>query len=233
MTTPAPIAELTSLTKSVRTVDGSSLTILQDATVTIWPGEFVALTGPSGAGKTTLMNIIGLLDAPSGGRYQLASIDVSSASERTRTRLRAEHIGFIFQAFHLSDGKTTAENVELGLICQGARRQGRRRRALDALATVGLAGRASAMPSTLSGGEQQRTAIARALVRNPRLVLADEPTGNLDAANADVVIDLLTGAIGDQSAVLMVTHDPRLAARADRTIALTEGRTAPLTGARD
>jgi len=225
MTATAPIAVLESVSKVVDTADGAKLTILHDINLLIEPGEFVALTGPSGSGKTTLMNLLGLLDTPSGGRYRLAGIDVSTASERTRTRLRAQHLSFIFQAFHLAPDKTAAENVELGLACQGVRRAERQLQSLKALAAVGMSDRATAMSATLSGGEQQRAAIARAIARRSSLILADEPTGNLDAANATAVIDLLSSSLRGDSAVVMVTHDPALAARADRTIRLTGGQT--------
>lgn len=222
---PELIANLQSVRKTVRTVAGNELHILQDINLVIRPGEFVALVGPSGAGKTTLMNILGLLDTPTSGRYRLSGIDVATASERTRTRLRAQHLSFIFQAFHLNPEKTTADNVELGLACQGVPRVERRTRTLEALAAVGLADRATALSTTLSGGEQQRAAIARALARQSTLILADEPTGNLDADNAAAVIDLLSSSMRGDTAVVMVTHDPHLAKRADRTITLAAGRT--------
>lgn len=197
--------------------------ILNGITLRIHAGEFVALCGPSGSGKSTLLNVLGLLDSPSSGEFELAGVKVGIASERIRTQLRAKYLSFVFQAFHLAPEKTVLENVELGLMCQGVDRATRQARALEAVIDVGLFERQSARPATLSGGEQQRTAVARALVRRSRVILADEPTGNLDEGNAQGIVSLLSSATKQGSAVVMVTHDEALATKADRVLRIDRG----------
>ncbi|PZS35037.1 MAG: macrolide ABC transporter ATP-binding protein [Pseudonocardiales bacterium] len=218
--TASAAVELLAVDKAVRSHDGQPFEILRNFSMTVSAGEFIAVTGPSGAGKSTLLNILGLLDVPSSGRYLLAGRDVATVSERNRTRLRAEHISFIFQAYHLLATKSVLDNVILGLSCQGTPRARRRAIAEQALGEVGLRTHQDAYPLTLSGGEQQRVAVARALARQSTLILADEPTGNLDAANADRVIQLLGGSLRDRAALVVVTHDPRIARAADRVIEL-------------
>src|ERR1700759_3726276 len=156
-------------------------------------GEFVAIMGPSGCGKSTLLNVLGLLDSPSAGAYWFFGEDVARYSERQLTKLRREHIGFVFQSFNLIDDLSVAENVEVALLYRGVPAAERRRRVAEALERVGVAHRARHRPQQLSGGQQQRVAVARALVSAPRLILADEPTGNLDTANGEAVMDLLKG----------------------------------------
>lgn len=186
-------------------------------------GEFVAIVGPSGSGKSTLLNLLGLLDRPTSGRYSLAGTDTTSLDEGRRTALRANFIGFVFQAFHLLATHSAAENVELGMLYSGTRVDERRRRARAMLERVGLGHRLAALPSTLSGGERQRVAIARALVMEPRLLLCDEPTGNLDSATSDAVLDLIEDLNGEGITVVMVTHDHNVAERASRRVSVADG----------
>ncbi|HEY4030830.1 MAG TPA: ABC transporter ATP-binding protein, partial [Caulobacteraceae bacterium] len=167
---------------------------LDEVSLQIAPGEFVAIMGPSGCGKSTLLNVLGLLDNPSGGVYTFFNEDVSRASEKRLTALRRERIGFVFQSFNLIDDLTVAENVEVALIYRGVSAKERQRRVAEALEHVGIAHRARHRPQQLSGGQQQRVAVARALVSKPSLILADEPTGNLDTANGEAVMNLLTEA---------------------------------------
>ncbi|MBV8688193.1 MAG: ABC transporter ATP-binding protein [Alphaproteobacteria bacterium] len=185
-------------------------------------GEFVALMGPSGCGKSTLLNILGFLDAPDEGSYRLRGEEVATLSEARLTRLRRAHAGFVFQSFNLIDELNVAENVEVALLYRGA--DARRRRVEAVLDQVGLAHRARHRPRQLSGGQQQRVAIARALAPEPDLLLADEPTGNLDSANGAAVMDLLKSAAAGGTTVIMVTHSALHAAAADRTIRMLDGR---------
>ena len=196
---------------------------LAEVDVAVEPGEFVGLIGPSGSGKSTLLHLAGGLDQPDGGRVVLDGRDLATLSIGERAQLRRREIGFVFQFFHLIPTLTVAENVELPLILDG------RRDDKDAVGTVlrrvGLEDRAKHYPGELSGGEMQRTAIARALVSRPRLILADEPTGNLDSATGGEILDLLAGQVADSgAALLMVTHDAGAAARATRVLSLRDGR---------
>ncbi len=204
--------------------------VLHDLDLVLAPGGFTALIGPSGSGKSTLLNILGLLEGASGGRYALAGRDVTAFDDDERTRARHEVLGFIFQFHHLLPAFTAAENVMLpGLISRGRDSAGGdlRARALELLDAVGLSDAAEKKPGELSGGMQQRVAIARALVRSPRLVLADEPTGNLDTQTSDSIFALLRRFNRERgTAFLIVTHDPRLAARCDRIVELVDGRIA-------
>ena len=197
---------------------------LDEVSLEIAPGEFVAIMGPSGCGKSTLLNILGLLDLPSGGAYTFFNEDVSRAPEKRLTQLRRERIGFVFQSFNLIDDLTVAENVEVALIYRGVTAKERQRRVAEALEHVGIAHRARHRPQQLSGGQQQRVAVARALVSKPSLILADEPTGNLDTANGEAVMALLQGAVDAGATVVMVTHSLAHAAEAKRTIKLLDGR---------
>jgi putative ABC transport system ATP-binding protein len=197
---------------------------LQDVSFQIAPGEFVAVMGPSGCGKSTLLNILGLLDSPTSGAYHFFGEDVAGRSETRLTELRRENIGFIFQSFNLIDELTVAENVEIALLYRKVPAAEARRRVTEALERVGVAHRARHRPNQLSGGQQQRVAVARALVAEPRLILADEPTGNLDTANGEEVMKLLQGAAAKGVTVVMVTHSLPHAARAQRTIRLLDGQ---------
>jgi putative ABC transport system ATP-binding protein len=187
-------------------------------------GEFVAVMGPSGCGKSTLLNMLGLLDSPTSGRYVFLGADVARLAERDLTRLRREHIGFVFQSFNLIDDLTVAENVEVALIYRKVAAAERKRRIAAALERVGIAHRARHRPQQLSGGQQQRVAIARALVSAPKLILADEPTGNLDTENGQAVMALLKDAASAGVTIVMVTHSLVHAAEAKRTIKLLDGR---------
>jgi len=186
-------------------------------------GEFISVIGPSGSGKSTLLHLAGGLDQPDAGRVVLDGSDVGALSATARARLRRREIGFVFQFFHLVPTLTVAENVELPLLLDGRRKSGPAVAAL--LERVGLSGRAQHLPAELSGGEMQRVAIARALVASPRLILADEPTGNLDSATGASILDLLASQVADAGAALvMVTHDVGAARRADRIVHLRDGR---------
>jgi putative ABC transport system ATP-binding protein len=187
-------------------------------------GEFVAVTGPSGSGKTTFLTIAGLLEAFTGGSYQLDGVDVSHMSDDERSRIRNQKIGFIFQAFNLIPDLNVLDNIEVPLRYRGLPNAERRQRAADALARVGLSARARHYPNELSGGQQQRVAIARALAGSPKLLLADEPTGNLDSQMARSVMDLLEELHLEGATIVMVTHDPQLAARAQRNVHVIDGQ---------
>jgi putative ABC transport system ATP-binding protein len=186
-------------------------------------GEFLAIMGPSGCGKSTLLNILGLLDSPTSGVYSFFGEDVARVSEQYLTILRRSVVGFVFQSFNLIDDLNVAENVEVALIYRGVSAGERKRRVAEALERVGIAHRSRHLPQQLSGGQQQRVAVARALVSNPKLILADEPTGNLDTANGEAVMDLLTGVSQSGTTVIMVTHSLVHAGRAQRTVKLLDG----------
>jgi putative ABC transport system ATP-binding protein len=197
---------------------------LDQVSLEIGQGEFVAIMGPSGCGKSTLLNILGLLDSPSSGTYRLLGEDVSRRSERQLTSLRRASIGFVFQSFNLIDDLSVAENVEVALLYRGLPARERKRRVAEALERVGISHRARHLPQQLSGGQQQRVAVARALVSNPQLILADEPTGNLDTENGNVVMQMLTEICAQGATVVMVTHSLAYAALAKRSIKLLDGR---------
>jgi len=195
--------------------------------LTIETGEFVAIMGPSGSGKSTAMNIIGCLDTPTRGRYLFGDVDAGGLDRSRRALLRNLYIGFVFQGYNLLARTTAAENVELPLIYRGVPSRERRRLALEALAKVGLAGREGHTPAELSGGQQQRVAIARAIVTNPTLLVADEPTGNLDTARSHEIMELLTGLNRDQGlTIAMVTHEADIAAHAGRILTFVDGHIA-------
>jgi putative ABC transport system ATP-binding protein len=187
-------------------------------------GEFVSVMGPSGCGKSTLLNLMGLLDEPSDGAVELDGAPVASYRDRQLARLRNEKVGFIFQQFHLIGDLSVLDNVEIPLLYRRLANRERRRLALEALERVGLSSRVHHFPTQLSGGQQQRVAVARAIVGRPRVLLADEPTGNLDSHMGDEVMDLLQELNRDGVTVVMVTHDPRLAERTGRTVRLFDGR---------
>jgi putative ABC transport system ATP-binding protein len=187
-------------------------------------GEYVAISGPSGCGKSTLLSILGLLDSPTEGTYVLNSKPVQSLTLSQRAKIRNREVGFIFQNFNLIGDLTVFENVELPLTYRGMKAAERKTRVNEALEKVGMAHRAKHLPSQLSGGQQQRVAVARALVGEPSILLADEPTGNLDSKNGEAVMDLLRNLHRQGSTICMVTHDPRYAAHADRNVHLFDGR---------
>lgn len=214
---------LESISKIYRTEEIETLA-LNEISLEIAPGEFVAIMGPSGCGKSTLLNVLGLLDGPSSGAYHFFGEEVASYSERQLTALRRDHIGFVFQSFNLIDDLSVAENVEVALLYRRVPAGERRRRVMAALEQVDMAHRARHRPKQLSGGQQQRVAVARALVSEPSLILADEPTGNLDTANGEAVMAMLTGAAAAGVTVVMVTHSAAHAAQAQRTIRLLDGR---------
>ena len=190
----------------------------------IQPGEYVSITGPSGCGKSTLLSILGLLDTPTDGKYMLNNRPVSELSASERARIRNREVGFIFQSFNLIGDLNVYENVELPLTYRGLSSAERKERVTEALERVGMAHRAKHLPSQLSGGQQQRVAVARAVAGQPLILLADEPTGNLDSKNGEAVMDLLRELHQGGATICMVTHDPRYARYADRTIHLFDGR---------
>ena len=190
----------------------------------IQQGEYIAIAGPSGCGKSTMLAILGLLDTPSDGQYTLNGNQVANLSLSERARVRNREIGFIFQSFNLIGDLTVFENVELPLIYRGMKSAERRERANAALERVGMAHRSKHLPSQLSGGQQQRVAVARAVGGQPSILLADEPTGNLDSKNGEAVMDLLRELHRQGATICMVTHDPRYAAHADRSVHLFDGR---------
>ncbi|MDR0782947.1 MAG: ABC transporter ATP-binding protein [Propionibacteriaceae bacterium] len=199
------------------------LTVLKDVSLSIGASADVAVVGPSGSGKTTMLSIMGTLDQPTSGQVLIDGVDTATISEAARARLRAETIGFVFQQFFLLPTLSALDNVAQGMLYQGLHRPERRKRAAEALERVGLAARAKHRPGELSGGEQQRVAIARAIAGGPRLLFADEPTGALDQASGHMVVDYLKAIVGDGTTVVVITHDPSLAARFNRQISLLDG----------
>ncbi len=197
---------------------------LSDVHLEIKKGEYVAISGPSGCGKTTLLSILGLLDTPSEGQYVLDDRAVANLSAAERARVRNRQIGFIFQAFNLIGDLTVYENVELPLTYRGLSAAERKQRVQHALEKVGMSHRVKHYPAQLSGGQQQRVAVARAVAGDPAILLADEPTGNLDSSNGEAVMELLRELHRSGATICMVTHDPRYAAHADRSIDLFDGR---------
>jgi putative ABC transport system ATP-binding protein len=218
--TGTPVIECVEVARSypggIRALDGVSLTVRR--------GEFLAIVGPSGSGKSTLLNLMGTLDRPDEGSVRIGGTDVASMSDRQLSRFRAERIGFVFQQFHLSSLMDVRDNVAEGLLYAGVPHAERRRRAVEILGRLGLADRLDHHPHTLSGGERQRVAIARALMGEPDVILADEPTGNLDTANGRAIIDTLRGLATEGTAVVVITHDLDLAAAMDRRVEIRDGR---------
>jgi len=215
--------ETVDLTKVFRT-DEVETTALNQVSMKIDQGEFVAIMGPSGCGKSTLLNILGLLDSPSGGQLIFDGQDVSKFSEKQRTGLRKEYLGFVFQSFNLIDELNVFENIELPLLYQKIPGAKRKQMVEEVMGKMNIVHRKKHFPQQLSGGQQQRVAICRAVVANPKLILADEPTGNLDSSNGAEVMDLLGQLNQDGTSIVMVTHSPTDAARAQRIIQLFDGQ---------
>ncbi|WP_349257665.1 ABC transporter ATP-binding protein [Povalibacter sp.] len=220
------LIRLSGIRKTYRTLDLET-TALDDVSLEIREGEFVAVMGPSGCGKSTLLNILAMIDAPSGGDYYLQDLHISSFPESRLVDLRKYNIGFIFQSFNLIDDLSVYENVELPLLYQGVSRSKRQARVREVLELVDLLPRARHRPAQLSGGQQQRVAVARAVVGDPKLIVADEPTGNLDTRNGEDVMDMLTTLNEQGATILMVTHSPAHAARAHRIVNMLDGRIVP------
>jgi putative ABC transport system ATP-binding protein len=218
-----PLLKLVDVSKSYRT-DNIETRALDEISFEVDEGEFVAIMGPSGCGKSTLLNILGLIDSPTSGQLMLNGRDVAGLGEGALTDVRRDNIGFVFQSFNLIDDLSVAANVEVAMTYREVPSGERRQRVVDALDRVGLSHRAGHLPRQLSGGQQQRVAVARALVAKPRLVLADEPTGNLDTQNGEAVMGLLIDAARAGTSIVMVTHSPSHAALADRAIHLLDGR---------
>ncbi|MEN7536335.1 ABC transporter ATP-binding protein [Aurantiacibacter flavus] len=220
----SPVVRLTSLARNFEQ-GGEVIEVLRGVDLTIQPGEIVALLGPSGSGKSTMLQAVGLLEGGFSGRIELAGVDASKASAAERTTMRRENLGFVYQFHHLLPDFSAEENVILPQLLLGISRSDAEARARDLLGALGLAHRLTHRPSQLSGGEQQRVAVARALANKPLLVLADEPTGNLDETTSDKVFaQFLELVRGQGSSALVATHNERLAARMDRVVRLSEGR---------
>ncbi|HXV75396.1 MAG TPA: ABC transporter ATP-binding protein [Candidatus Polarisedimenticolaceae bacterium] len=215
--------ELRGLSRTFR-VGGRPVEALRELDLTIPGGDYLSIMGPSGSGKSTLLNLIGCLDRPTAGSYRLDGREVSGLDEAELTQVRRHKIGFVFQSFQLIPRMTAAGNVELPMTFAGVERAERRRRAGQVLTAVGLAPRSDHRPDQLSGGEQQRVAIARAIAMDPAIVLADEPTGNLDSRSGREIIELLERMNQDGRTLILVTHDPEIARRAAHRIRLTDGR---------
>ena len=220
-TTTAPVVELKDVWRRYG-VD-PAVEALRGVELRVWPGEWVAIVGPSGSGKSTLLHIVGCLDRPTSGSYSFNGVDVARLSDQQRAGLRSRGIGFVFQSFHLLSHRTVLENVMLSEIYRRQSRRGRRERAKAALHKVRLGHRADFLPTRLSGGERQRAAIARALAGNPRVLLCDEPTGNLDSATTAAILDLFAELNAEGVTILMITHAPEVAERARRRVGLIDG----------
>jgi putative ABC transport system ATP-binding protein len=221
---PVAALELRSLSRIYGSGE-SEVRALDQVDLRIEPGEFVAIMGASGSGKSTCMNVIGCLDAPTSGQYLFHGVDVTNLDRDQRARLRRSYFGFVFQGFNLIPRTTAQENVELPLVYRGLPAHERRRRASEALALVGLEGRADHTPAELSGGQQQRVAIARALATEPKLLLADEPTGNLDSTRTEEIMQLLVKLNRERGlTIVMVTHEPEVAAFVQRVVTFRDGR---------
>jgi putative ABC transport system ATP-binding protein len=215
--------KLEHVSKVYRTTDVETAA-LDDVSLEVKAGEFLAIMGPSGCGKSTLLNILGLIDSPTSGSYWFRGEDIARCSEEELTLRRRAGVGFVFQSFNLIDDLNVTENVEVALLYVGVPRAERRERIAAALERVDLAHRAHHMPKQLSGGQQQRVAVARALVANPKLILADEPTGNLDTANGEAVMEMLTRIMNGGTTIVMVTHSEEHAKRAHRVVNMLDGR---------
>jgi putative ABC transport system ATP-binding protein len=210
--------------KKIYRTEEVETTALEEVNIEINQGEFVTIMGPSGCGKSTLMNILGLLDNPSDGEYNFLNVNVAKYSERERAKMRKENIGFVFQSFNLIDELTIFENVELPLLYQKYSPAQRKKNVNEVLERMQIMHRRNHFPQQLSGGQQQRVAVARAIVSNPKLILADEPTGNLDSSHGDEVMSMLTELNENGTTIVMVTHSPAYAEYGNRTIHLFDGR---------
>jgi ABC-type lipoprotein export system ATPase subunit len=220
--TASPVVEVHGLSRTYGT--DPPVHALRGVDLTIGRGDWVAIVGPSGSGKSTLLNVLGCLDRPTSGTYRIEGIDAGDLSEEERSSLRARMIGFIFQTFHLLGHRSALENVMLADVYAGGDREDRRARALASLERVGMGHRAEFRPTKLSGGEQQRVAIARALLGTPRLLLCDEPTGNLDTVNTESVLSLFEELGRDGLTLVVITHDEDVAAHAKRVVRIVDGR---------
>lgn len=218
-----PLVHLDNVEKSYNT-GKFSVRALEDVSLRVSPGEFVTIVGPSGSGKSTLMNILGCLDVPTGGAYFLEGTDVGKLSHKELAKVRNRKIGFVFQNFNLLPYATAYENCEVPLIFAGMGKEERKSRIDRYLGRVGLSARADHRPTELSGGEMQRVAIARALVNEPSLILADEPTGNLDSASGRGIMELFRELNAEGTTVMMITHDEQIAARASRLVRIADGK---------
>jgi putative ABC transport system ATP-binding protein len=223
VTVISKIIELEDIQKTYRIGD-SEFTILKGIDLQIEEGEFIALMGPSGSGKSTLMNIVGCLDRPSSGRFMLLDQDISRTSDDELARIRRVELGFIFQTFNLIGRISVLKNVEVPMMLSGLPREKRRDRALRLLESVGIAHRINFSPLNISGGERQRVAIARALANDPKIIIADEPTGNLDLKNSDEVMKILNNLNQEGRTIIMVTHNPEITENCSRVIRLRDGR---------
>ena len=217
------VIELKDIQKNYR-IGESEFAVLKGIDLQIEEGEFIALMGPSGSGKSTLLNIVGCLDRPSGGRFLLLGQDISLTSDDELARIRREELGFIFQTFNLIGRISVQKNVEVPMMLSGVTRQKRRERALNLLREVGIAHRSEFSPPNISGGEKQRVAIARALANDPKIIIADEPTGNLDLKNSDDVMKILSKLNQEGRTIIMVTHNPEITENCSRVIRLRDGR---------
>ena len=217
-----PVIELRDVTRSFP--GPPEVQALKAVNLSVHTGDYVSIVGPSGSGKSTMLNILGLLDRPTVGEYRLAGSLTGDLTDDQRAGLRAHRLGFVFQAFHLMPRRTVLENVMLPMLYSGAPRAERETRARESLDRVGLAHRVDFLPGVLSGGERQRVAVARAVVTRPRVLLADEPTGNLDQATTAEIMSLFEGLNDDGLTLVIITHDQSVAARARRTLRITDGR---------
>lgn len=217
------IIELMDIQKTYRVGD-NEVTVLKDINLDIHKGEFLALMGPSGSGKSTLMNIVGCLDRPTRGRFRLLGRDVGEFSDDELAEVRRKELGFIFQTFNLVGRISVLKNVEMPMVLNGIPRDNRKARALELLGNVGLGHRVDFSPIKLSGGEKQRVAIARALANNPNIIIADEPTGNLDLKSSDEVMNIMKKLNDEGRTILMVTHNPEITENCSRVIRLRDGR---------
>lgn len=219
----SPLISLSNVTKQYKLDGGIAIDALRGINLKIYPKEFVAIIGASGSGKSTLMHIIGILDKPTTGKVELEGENIGSLSEEKLAKLRNEHIGFVFQAFNLLPRTSALENVMLPLIYSKVNYEERKKRGIEALKIVGLEDRMNHTPSQLSGGQQQRVAIARALITNPILILADEPTGNLDSKAGDEIVELLKDLNKKGNTIVLVTHELEIAKKAKRIVQIKDG----------